>query len=157
MPEFSFEQPIEQLEKRKGGYFYLTVDKTVVDQFDKKKSVRLKCEIDNVVSYSCGLNHLGDGNFFIIVATKYLRRLKKELGDNVQFKIYEDPNPLGVEEPEVLLVLLDQDPNAKTIYGRLTDGKKRSLIYTIKRIKSVDTQVSKILQFLEVEGAKAAN
>jgi hypothetical protein len=157
MPEFHFRQPIRQLEKRKGGYFYLVIDNATVDQFEKKRHVRLKCEIDHKISYSCGLNHLGDGNFFIIVATKYMKQLKKEPGETVQFKIYEDPNPLGVEEPEVLKVLLEQDSNAKSTYNQMTDGKKRSLIYTIRGTKNIDTQVSKILEFLETEAVKAAN
>jgi hypothetical protein len=157
MPEFHFQQPIRQLEKRKGGYFYLMVENSTVEQFEKKRSVRLKCEIDDKISYSCGLNHLGDGNFFIIVANKYFKQLKKELGETVRFKIYEDPNPLGVEEPEVLQVLLEQDSNAKSTYSTLTDGKKRSLIYSIRGIKNVDTQVSKILDFLKAEKAKVAS
>jgi len=155
MTEFQFEQSVQQLEKRKGGYFYLTIDNSTVDQFNKKRFVRLKCEIDDKISYSCGLNHLGDGNFFIIVATKYLKQLKKGLGETVRFRIYEDPNPLGVEEPEVLKALIEQDSNAKSAYNQLTDGKKRSLIYMIRGTKNIDSQVSKTLDFLEMERIKA--
>ncbi|MEM9338447.1 MAG: DUF1905 domain-containing protein, partial [Bacteroidota bacterium] len=83
MPHFHFEQKIEQLEKRMGGYNYLFIDHAVVEQFEKKKSVRLKCEIDRKVAFSCGLNHLGDGNFYIIVASKHLKTLDKEIGSVV--------------------------------------------------------------------------
>ncbi len=37
MPQFKFTQPIHQLEKRKGGYFYFQIDAPVVEQFPKKK------------------------------------------------------------------------------------------------------------------------
>ncbi|MEM9833953.1 MAG: hypothetical protein AAF944_25200 [Bacteroidota bacterium] len=37
-----------------------------------------------------------------IVAIKHLKSLRKALGDPVTFKTFEDPNPLGVEMPEVL-------------------------------------------------------
>ena len=148
MPHFTFEQPLGQLEKRKGGYYYLTITADIVEKYEKKRATRLKCTIEKRVSFSCGLNHLGDGNFFIIVATRHLKTLGKEAGELVTFEIFEDPNPLGVEVPEVLQVLIDQDPEAKEIYDGLTDGKKRSLIYSIKGIKDIDKQVQKILAFL---------
>ena len=98
--------------------------------------------------YSCGLNHLGDGNYFIIVASKYLKQLGKGLGQEVTFEIKEDPNPLGVKMPEVLEVLLAQDEEANQIFQGLTDGKKRSLVYTVLKVKDIDEQVQAALKFL---------
>lgn len=152
MPRFKLDQEIGQLDKRKGGYYYLKVDAEIVNQFEKKRATRLICVIDDKISYSCGLNHLGDGNFFLIVATAKLKQLNKSLGDWVAVDIYEDPNPLGVEEPEVLKVLLEQDSDAKKRYDALSDGKKRSLIYSIIKVKNIDLQVQKILTFLESTG-----
>ncbi|HAS45333.1 MAG TPA: DUF1905 domain-containing protein [Microscillaceae bacterium] len=149
MPVFEFEQSLGQLEKRKGGYFFLKIEAQIIAQFEKKRHTRLVCEIDDIVKYSCGLNHLGDGNYFIIVATKYLKTLKKELGDVVHFKIYEDPNPLGVAIPEVLQALIAQDEVVKNRFEQYSDGKKRSLIYTIHKVKNIDLQVQKVYKFLE--------
>ena len=148
-PHFSFTQPIRQLEKRKGGYFYFHIDKAIVDQFEKQRKTRLVCRVENQIDFSCGLNHLGDGNFFIILAGRHLKTMGKELGDEVQFEIFEDPNPLGVAMPEVLEVLLAQDEDSRQTFESITDGKKRSLIYAINRVKDVDKQVAQILKFLE--------
>ena len=112
------------------------------------------CTIDEVVSYRCGLNHLGDGNFYIIVAGKHLDSINKTLGDVVGFQIEEDPDQLGVEVPEVLSVFLEQDLNSKAIYNQLTDGKKRSLIYSCNKIKDLDKQVKIIADFLGKEKLK---
>ena len=154
MPTFRLQQPLRQLEKRKGGYYYLQVAADLVNQFEKKRATRLVCSIDDTVSYSCGLNHLGDGNFFIIIATKHLKKLGKELGDEITAEISEDPNPLGVEIPEVLQVLLAQDEYARKIFDQITDGKKRSLIYATRSIKDIDLQVQKIMSILEDEARK---
>ena len=154
MPHLSFEQAIGQLEKRKGGYFYLGIPAEEVAKFEQGKATRLVCTIDQKVSYSCGLNHMGDGNFFIIVATRYMKQLKKQIGDIVAFEITEDPNPLGVKIPEALAVLLEQDEAAKAVFDKITDGKKRSLIYSIQKIKDIDKQVQKTLDFLEEEDRK---
>jgi len=154
MPKFKFEQAIRQLEKRKGGYFYLTLDAGIVNQFEKKRATRLRCTLNDRLTISCGLNHLGDGNFFIIVATRYMKKIGKQVGDVITFEITEDQNPLGVEIPEVLSVLLAQDEDAKNIFDQLTDGRKRTLIYTIMRTKNIDIQVEMALEFLQTEWEK---
>ncbi|MGY3795133.1 YdeI/OmpD-associated family protein [uncultured Aquimarina sp.] len=156
MKSYSGEQTIKQLEKRKGGYFYLKIDSEIINQFSRKRATRMICTIDNIVSYRCGLNHLGDGNFYIIVAGKHLEKLDKELNDKVAYKIEEDPDQLGVEIPEVLSVLLEQDSEAKEIFDKITDGKKRSLIYSIVKIKNMDRQIKIITEFLAKEKAKLA-
>ncbi len=148
MPSIKLSVPIQQLEKRKGGYYYLVVEAGTVNLFERKKSTRLICSVKDKLKFPCGLNHLGDGNFFIIISTKLFKALGKPVGEQVDFEISEDPNPLGVEVPEVLLVLLEQDAATKATYDALTDGKKRSLIHYIKGIKDIDLQIAKIEQFL---------
>lgn len=149
MKKFSGKQSIKQLEKRKGGYFYLKIDSKIISQFSKKKATRMICDIDSTVNFRCGLNHLGDGNFYVIVAGKYLKKLNKSLGQQVSYTIKEDPEQLGVDIPEVLIVLLEQDSNLKEIFDNLTDGKKRSLIYGIIRIKDIDKQIKLIIEYLQ--------
>ncbi|MEM6515965.1 MAG: DUF1905 domain-containing protein [Bacteroidota bacterium] len=143
-------QSIKQLEKRKGGYYYLKIDADIINQFSRKRATRMICTVDGTISYRCGLNHLGDGNYFIILASKYLIQLQKELGDTVEFKIEEDPDQLGVEIPEVLTVFLDQEPELKEVFDKLTDGKKRSLIYGILKTKDIDKQVNTIREFMNI-------
>ncbi len=145
------EQAIGQLEKMKGGYFYLMIETDIINQFERKRHTRLVCHLDEKISYQCGLNHLGDGNFFIIIAGKYLEQLGKKVGSIVHFKVEEDPNPLGVDVPEVLTVLLAYDEDLKTIYDKITDGKKRALIFSIIKTKDIDKQVQGIMGFLAKE------
>lgn len=53
--------------------------------------------------------------------------------------------------PEVLEALLTQDDDLKSIFDKITDGKKRSLIYTILKIKDIDKQVQTSIEFLNKE------
>ena len=154
MPKFEFEQRIQQLEKRKGDYYYFKLPAATVNQFEKKRATRLRCLVDNKVSYSCGLNHFGDGDYFIILSTQNLRALDKNLGESVKFEIAEDPNPLGVEIPELLQVFLEEDQDAARIFDAMTDGKKRSLIHSIGKVKDLDKQINKIATFLAEQAAK---
>ncbi len=132
---------IEQLDERKGGYSFLRIGADIVEQFPQKRATRLVCTLDNQISYQCGLNHLGDGDFFIILSTKRLKALNKGVGSNVLCELQKDPSELGVDVPEVLEALLAQDDELKTRYERLTDGKKRGLIHSIAKLKDIDKQV----------------
>lgn len=128
MNGLELELTIEQLDDRKGGYCFLRIDAGIVEQLPQKRATRLVCTLDNRVTYQCGLNHLGDGDFFIILSIKRLNALNKGIGSKVLCKLEKDPNELGVDVPEVLQALLVQDDELKTRYDRLTDGKKRGLI-----------------------------
>lgn len=154
MKVYQGQQTIKQLEKRKGGYYYLKIDSELVENLTNKRATRLVCQLEDEISYRCGLNHLGDGNFFIIVAGKYLEKLNKELGDTIKYSIEEDPDQLGVEMPEVLSVFLNQEPEYKAIFDSITDGKKRSLIYKIIKVKDIDLQVRHIIDFLDEQRIK---
>ena len=146
MNSFQDTQIIHQLDKRRGGYYYITIPAEVVNSFENKRNTRFICSIDDKLTFSCGLNHLGDGNFFIILGTKNLVSIDKKLGDSITFEISEDPNPLGVEIPEVLEALLEQDEELKKIFEGLTMGKKRSVIYSISRIKDIDKQIQNAIK-----------
>jgi hypothetical protein len=148
MKSYKGEQVIKQLEKRKGGYFYLKIESEIVNQFKNKRHTRFICTLDKLVSFQCGLNHLGDGNFFIILSTKNLKSLDKTLGKKINFSLKEDPNPLGVDMPEVLETILEQDEALKETFDDLTLGKKRNVIHSINKIKDLDKQVQKAVQII---------
>jgi hypothetical protein len=148
LKKYKAEATIELLEPRKGGYYFIRILAEMVDKFTSKKQTRLICAIDKTLTFQCGLNHLGDGNFFIILNGKNVKLLNKNVGSKVNVEIIEDPNPLGVEIPEVLLALLEQDDALKKIFDGFTMGKKRSLIHGISRIKDLDKKINTAINLI---------
>lgn len=148
MKTYKDQQAIGQLEKRKGGYYYFMVTAATANAFTHQHKTRLICTIDKTLTFQCGLNHLGDGNFFIIISTNKVKELKKKIGDKIDITLQEDPNPLGVEIPEVLTALLDQDEDLKKKYDQFTMGKKRSVIHAMTRLKDMDKQISMALKII---------
>lgn len=149
MKTFKSHQTIGQLEKRKGGYFFLKIDADIINQFPNKRLTRFLCTLEDRLTFQCGLNHLGDGNFFIILSGSNLAYVQKKLGDEIHFELNEDPNPLGVDMPEVLEVVIEQDEHLKTIFESLTPGKKRNIIHQISRIKDIDKQIQKSTKLIQ--------
>ncbi|MGD1893613.1 MAG: YdeI/OmpD-associated family protein [Cyclobacteriaceae bacterium] len=145
---FEEEQVIQQLEMRKGGYFYLTIPAEFVNRLEQKRYTRFICTIEENVTFQCGLNHLGDGNFFIILGSKNLKAANKKLGNTLHFTLQKDPNPLGVAMPEVLEALLEQDDTLKAIFEKLSMGKKRHVIHSINKIKDIDKQINAAIRVI---------
>jgi len=150
-------QPIKQLEKRKGGYYFLEIKAEVINQFKNKRRTRLICVLESKLEFRCGLNHLGNGNFFIILSRKNLEIIGKETGDIIEFQLNEDPNPLGADMPEVLEVLLNQDEQLNYRFEQLTPGKKRSIIHQMNRIKNLDKQISKAIELINNSDKRIKN
>ena len=149
MTTYKNQQIIGQLEERKGGYFFLKIDAEIINQFQNKRHTRFICTVENSLTFQCGLNHLGDGNFFIILSNKNLTTVHKQLGDTINFELKEDPNPLGVEMPEVLEAVLEQDENLKATFEGLTLGKQRSVIFALQKIKSIEKQIENIPKLIK--------
>ena len=148
MKSYKSQQIIGQLEKRKGGYYFLKIDAEIVNQFENKRQTRFLCTLENSLTFQCGLNHLGDGNFFIILSAKNLQSVNKSLCENIIYELNEDPNPLGVAMPEVLEAVLEQDETLKLTFESLTLGKKRNIIHQIIKIKDIDLQIQKSIKLI---------
>jgi Bacteriocin-protection, YdeI or OmpD-Associated len=149
MKTYKSQQSIGQLEKRKGGYFFLKIEADIINQFQNKRHTRFLCTLEDQLTFPCGLNHLGDGNFFIILSRDNLVCVQKKLGDIIHFELNEDPNPLGVDMPEVLEAVIEQDEQLKAIFESLTLGKKRNIIHQIIRIKDIDKQIQKSINLIK--------
>lgn len=89
------------------------------------------------------------GNFVVYFGKRNWKSMGLELGDSLILQLQEDNTKYGVEMPEALQAVLDSDWDAYEIFKSLTDGKKRSIIYFIRRYKNPQTQVDKSLLLCE--------
>lgn len=154
---YRFDTYLKMLDPIRGGYRCVIFEKSVVDSFPQGRKTRVILNIDDVLELQCGLQGYGDGRYFSMIGKSRLNGYTLEQGQAISVIVYEDPNPLGVEIPEVLEVLLEQDDIAKRVWTKLTDGRKRTLCHTLYRIKNIDKQVDKSLGFLEEEREKLAS
>ncbi|MEQ9302344.1 MAG: YdeI/OmpD-associated family protein, partial [Marinoscillum sp.] len=71
-----------------------------------------------------------------------------EEGDEISVTIEKDHSEFGHEVPESFQVLLDQDEAGRSFFEELTKGKQRSLIYIVKKVKNIDSQLAKGLAIM---------
>jgi len=130
------------------------ISNDVVANFPKKHRTRVVLRINGQGDIQCGLNTHSSGIRCMMVSKTHMKNLNLMAGEKVAIEIFEDPNPLGVEVPEVLEALIAQDAIIAEVWERLTDGRKRTICHSTKRIKNVDLQVEKALAFFEEEREK---
>lgn len=140
---------IQKLPQLRGGYCFFEINKQLIEQFEKKSKTRFICTIDDSYTFPCGLNHLGDGNFFIMLTKDRINTINKSVGDSIDVQLVEDTSKLGVEIPEVLEILLEQDPRLNAKFLQLTPGKQRSIIFQMNKIKDLNKQVAKTIELID--------
>ena len=64
-------------------------------------------------------------------------------------ELFEDTTKYGVIMPKEMEAVFESDPEASEIFSNFSDGKKRSLIYYVKRFKTSQTRIDKALLISE--------
>ena len=77
MSLLSGHQHIGQLEKRKGGYFFLRVSAEEVATFPRGKKTRLICTLGDEDDFHCGRNHKRNGDFSLFISSTYIINVEK--------------------------------------------------------------------------------
>lgn len=125
--------------------FYIEVKQTVITQLGGKMNIRLICTLNKSLSFQCGLMALGQGNAYISINSKRMKELKIKEGDEVFVELAVDKSEYGMDVPEELQELLNQDPEGKRRFDALTPGKKRYVIFYIAGVKSSQLRLERAL------------
>ncbi|MFY0600649.1 MAG: YdeI/OmpD-associated family protein [Cyclobacteriaceae bacterium] len=123
---------------------------TIADMISggKENNIRVICSINEKVSIHSSLMPR-QGDFFILINKKLQNKLKIEVGDDLWVKLELDTSDYGMEMPEELAVLLEQDHEGDTHFHNLTSGKQRSLIYIVNQVKNKDSRMRKALAIVD--------
>ena len=87
--------------------------------------------------------------FIVSFGQRYQKEVGVQKDDIFTLQLFEDTTKYGVEIPEEFAAVLESDPEALEKFEMLTDGKKRSLIYFIIRIKNSQTRIDKALRITD--------
>ena len=127
--------------------YYIPVIKEIGERFVDGDNRRILCSINGNQSYQCALMHM-EGGFYILVNNQLRKKVGIEEGDQINISIEKDTSKFGHEVPESFEALLSQDDEGRSYFEALTMGKQRSLIYLVKKVKNVDSQIAKGLAIM---------
>ncbi len=131
-----------------GGH-YLEVAPHTMAVLKAKPGARLICSINHTITFPCGLVSLGNGSAYIILSAKRMKEAAIKLNQEVLVHLKLDGSPYGMEMPEELAVLLEEDTIGKSRFDQLTPGKQRTLMYAITAVKNPQLRVDRAIRYIE--------
>jgi len=123
---------------------HLPVPKPIAEQFIRGENRRIICEINQTTSIRSGLMPHKD-YWYILLNQAVIKKLGLAIGNTVTVKLSPDDSTYGMDMPEELMILLDQDPEGNEYFHQLTPGKQRNLIYIVSKVKSPESRLNKAL------------
>ncbi len=131
-------------------HFHIIVPKEVVNSFDfDGKAKRVVCTLNNQETFHCAFMPAGDGSYFINLNQEIRKKLGLNEGDPVNASVVKDTSKYGMPIAPEFEMALAQDSEADEIFNALTDGKKRTLLYLVQKVKSSDIRIIKALIIME--------
>jgi len=153
---FEFKARLEKVQSSLGWYYHFEVPIEVSEKI-LEGNRRVICEINNKISFQCGLFPKGKGIYFINMNKLNREKLNVATGDELCITLSEDTSKYGIHIPLVFEELLKQDPIGSKRFHEQTAGVQRSLIYIIAKPKNEQLKLEKglvILDFLKTFSGK---
>lgn len=96
-----------------------------------------------------------DGEWRLYINTAMLKNSPKRIGETVKLMIDFDPSDRSIACPEKLKQALDQNPDAKLIFEKLSPSRQKEIVRYIARLKSeqsIQKNLEKAIAFLKGQG-----
>lgn len=114
----------------------------------KTKDKRIICTINSDYKFHCAL--LSKKTFyFIMLSQEVCKKNNYQENDFVELEIVPDKSKYGMEISEEFEEVLFSDPDGNIMFEKLTNGKKRSLIFLISKVKNSQSRIEKCFVILE--------
>lgn len=137
------------IEHSGGHMHYIALGDKTVKQLTSGNNKRVICTLNKTVTLHAAIMRTKEGVHYIMIASKYLKKLKLQTGSVVDAVIQKDTTELQFDVPEEFTEVLATDPEAEKIFASLTDGNKRGLIALVNMVKSTDKKIERALRIAE--------
>lgn len=113
-----------------------------------KFKVRLICEVNKTLSFQYGIVSLGNGAGYISINIIRLKSLGLKAGDFADIELNLDDSKYGMDVPEELSELLEQDPEGNERFESLRPGVQRYIIHYVASVKSSHLKIERSVKLI---------
>ncbi len=128
--------------------FYIEVPAIIVTEIGGIGKRRLVCEVNQILSFQCGLIALSEGRAYISINSKRMKVLGVERGSEVNIILTEDSSEFGVEVCAEIEELFKQDAEAKQRFDELAPGMQRYILNYVVTVKSSQLRIDRAFTLL---------
>lgn len=130
-------------------YLHIIVPKHIVKELKfEGKAKRILFAINGAESFPAAFMPKGNGDFFININKKLIKKHNLKEGSKVKVVVEKDTSKYGMPIPEEFEIALAQDREAAAFFDSLTPGRQRNLIHLVYKVKSTDVRIRKSLVIL---------
>lgn len=124
--------------------YHMPISHEFAEQFIEGNDRRVLCTINGQETIQAALmsNPMG---YFIMTNKKLISKLGLQVGSKVELLIVKDTSEYGLDMPDEMRELLNQDDEGSAYFHALTKGKQRSLIYLVAKVKNTNSRLNKSL------------
>ncbi len=127
---------------------HLPVPTEIAEQFIEEDNRRVICTL--MGDYKMNSALMASKEYWFILLNKGIRnKYGLNTGDAVKVHLEKDHSEYGMEMPEEMMVVMDQDEIGTQYFKALTMGKQRSLLYIINKVKNPDSRINKALAIMD--------
>ncbi|SMO61015.1 YdeI/OmpD-associated family protein [Gracilimonas mengyeensis] len=123
---------------------HVTVPADIVDKVGGI-GTRLMCSVNGHKAFHGGMVALGGGAAYITINKKRMKAFGIDKGDEVEVTITLDHSKYGMEVPEELEALLEQDDEGERRFEMLTPGRQRYIIHYVSQVKSSQKRIDRAI------------
>ena len=145
MESITFKSHIDHLSKLK--LHHITVPAEIVVEVGGI-GTRVMCSINGNKAFHAGMVALGGGAAYITVNKVRMKKYAVEKGDIIGATIELDNSKYGVEVPEELEALLEQDDEGARRFEMLSPGKQRYIIHYVSQVKSSQKKIDRAIMLI---------
>jgi hypothetical protein len=132
----------------RGGGVFAEVPFNVEEVFGSKGLIPIKATIDGE-PYRGSLANMGTGCHIMPVLKAIREKIGKQVGDTVHFVVERDTAERVLEIPELLALLLVENPPAKAFFDNLSYTNRKEYARWISDAKREETRQSRLTQTLD--------
>lgn len=149
--EIVFETVIGHLEKLK--MHYLEIPGKILLELNGneekgKFNQRVRVKVNDQVEWQGGIVALGEGKGYVTFSKARMKEIGVHNEDKVKLALSKNTSEYGIDFPEELMHILDQDEEARKRFEALTIGKRRTLLYYIAQAKGIDKRIERALFYM---------
>jgi len=143
-----FKAVISKFESGLWRYHIMVPDDVYINMTSDGKK-RVLCTINRYEAFHAGFMPSGNGQYFITLNNEKMKKFDLNFGIEVQVVMEKDNSKYGMDISEEFNEVLEQDIEGASFFEKLTEGKKRNLIYAVSMAKKSDTRITKALIILD--------
>jgi len=136
------------IEDAGGGGAYVTIPFDVEKTFGKKR-VKIKATIEGEL-YRGTLVRMGSPNHMLLVLKEIRKKIGKSFGDEVVVELEEDLEPRQVDVPPDLQQAMQANPEAQSIFDRLSFTHQREYVRWVTEAKRDQTRMDRVQRTIEL-------